>query len=161
MPLLPMHTERLDLLPLEVGFAEEMAGVLADPELPVEALRARYVRQVAGAPEPGVEWWNWVIRLREEGRLVGYVQATVVARTVEVAWVVGEPWQRRGIASEAAGELVGVLTGEAGVRKSGVREVIAHIDPANVASGAVARGVGLAPTDETHDGEVRWRLVVA
>lgn len=65
----PYHldTERLELLPLKLKFAEEMAAVLDDPELPVEALRARYLRQIHGSPEPGVTWSNWVIRLRGRG----------------------------------------------------------------------------------------------
>ncbi|MER5741535.1 GNAT family N-acetyltransferase, partial [Streptomyces sp. NPDC002262] len=81
-----IRTVRLELVPLEVGHAEEMAAVLNDPALHAfiggepespEELRARYVRWEAGAPDPGTAWCNWVIRAREEGRLVGTVQATV------------------------------------------------------------------------------------
>lgn len=35
--------------------------------------------------------------------------------------------------------------------------VIAHIHPDHLASAAVARAAGLAPTAEMQDGEVRWR----
>ena len=30
-------------------------------------LRSRYERLVAGSPDPGVAWCNWVLHLREEG----------------------------------------------------------------------------------------------
>ncbi|MFF6885288.1 GNAT family N-acetyltransferase [Streptomyces sp. NPDC012421] len=153
-----IRAERLDLLPLDVSHAEEMAKVLGDPALhafiggapeSLEELRARYVRWEAGAPEPGTSWCNWVIRSREEGRLVGTVQATVTGGSAEVAWVVGTDWQGRGYASEAALALVGWL------RERG-RTVVAHVHPEHAASAAVARAAGLVPTGEVHDGEVRW-----
>ena len=81
-----IHTQRLDLLPLRLEHAEEMATVLSDPTLHTftggtpdtpEALRSRYQRMVAGSPDPTVTWHNWVIRLRNEARLTGTVQATV------------------------------------------------------------------------------------
>ncbi|MFF9339093.1 MULTISPECIES: GNAT family N-acetyltransferase [unclassified Streptomyces] len=157
-----IHTERLELVPLEVGHAEEMAGVLGDPALhrfiggapeSLEELRARYVRWGAGAPEAGTSWCNWVVRERDGGRLAGTVQATVVGDGAEVAWVVGTAWQGRGYASEAARALVGWL-------RPRVRTVVAHVHPGHAASAAVARAAGLVPTDETHDGEVRWELPV-
>ncbi|MEU6879258.1 GNAT family N-acetyltransferase [Streptomyces sp. NPDC046712] len=156
-------TPRLTLLPLAVEHAEEMAGVLADPVLhtfiggtppTAQDLRARYTRQVAGSPDPAVSWCNWVVRLQDEGCLTGTVQATVDGReAAEIAWVVGAPWQGRGIATEAVRGLVAWLTAQ------GVRTVVAHIHPDHTASAAVATAAGLTPTDEWHDGEVRWRRV--
>lgn len=160
-----IRTGRLDLVPLRVEDAEEMAGVLGDPALhafiggvpdsPAQ-LRARYERLVAGSPDPAVGWLNWVLRLRDEGCLAGTVQATVSGSgnslTAEVAWVVGTAWQGRGIAGEAARALVAWLG------RQGVRTVIAHVHPDHHASAAVAASAGLAPTGEPHDGEVRWRL---
>ncbi|GAA0701607.1 GNAT family N-acetyltransferase [Kitasatospora atroaurantiaca] len=163
-----IRTERLVLVPLRVEHAEEMAEVMADPALygftggeperPTE-LRARYERWTAGSPDPAERWWNWVVRLRAEDRLVGWVQATVATGqdepAAEVAWVVGTPWQGRGIATEAARGLVTWLVGQ------GVRTVTAHVHPEHGASAAVAAAAGLAPTGERLDGEVRWRLRVA
>ncbi|GAA4202404.1 GNAT family N-acetyltransferase [Actinocatenispora rupis] len=158
-------TTRLDLLPLHAGYAAEMATVLSDPALhtylggapeSVAALRARYERQTAGSPDPAVTWLNWVVRLRAESCLTGTVQATVGPDGVaEIAWVIGTPWQGRGIATEAARGLVDWLAGR------GVRAVIAHIHPDNRASAAVASAAGLTPTAESHDGEVRWRRDLA
>lgn len=156
------RTARLDAVPLSVEHAAEMAAVLADPALHFfiggtpaspDAVRARYQRLVAGCPDPAVSWCNWVLRLREEDRLVGTVQATVVGSVAEVAWVVGSAWQGRGLASEAARGLVTLLA-----RKPSVRTVIAHVHPEHRASEAVARAAGLEPTEVEQEGERRWRL---
>ena len=160
----PISTARLDLLPLRVEHADEMAAVLSDPALHTftggapdtpQALRSRYERLTAGSPEPSVSWLNWVVRLREEARLTGTVQATVgpsdEGPVAEIAWVVGTTWQGRGIASEAARGLVGWLV------RLPIRTVIAHIHPEHRASAAVAVAAGLTATDEWHDGEIRWQ----
>ncbi|MFD5131746.1 GNAT family N-acetyltransferase [Streptomyces olindensis] len=157
-------TGRLDLLPLRVEHAEEMAAVLSDPALHTfiggtpdtpQALRSRYRRMTEGSPDPAVSWLNWVIRLRDEACLTGTVQATVSRSAhhamAEIAWVVGPPWQGRGIATEAARGLVDWLGRQA------VHTVIAHIHPEHRASAAVATAAGLSPTDAWHEGEIRWR----
>ncbi|WNI23227.1 GNAT family N-acetyltransferase [Streptomyces sp. ITFR-16] len=160
----PFATARLDVLPLRVAYADEMAAVLADPALHVftggapesaDGLRARYARQTAGSPDPAVLWWNWVLRVRDEDRLAGYVQATVdtAGARAEIAWVVGSGWQGRGYAKEAAVGLVAHL------RAGGaVRTVVAHIHPDHTASAAVAAAAGLVRTGEWEDGEERWGL---
>jgi RimJ/RimL family protein N-acetyltransferase len=160
-------TRRLDLLPLVVDHAEEMAAVLSDPALHTftggapdtpQALRSRYQRMIAGSPDPATSWLNWVIRLRDEGCLTGTVQATIEPSihgpTAEIAWVVGTAWQRRGIAVEAAKGLVDWLSLQP------VSTVVAHIHPDHQASAAVAAAAGLQPTDERHEGETRWRRVL-
>ncbi|MFE4961290.1 GNAT family N-acetyltransferase [Streptomyces sp. NPDC056660] len=154
-----IDTDRLELLPLRVGHAGEMAAVLSDPALHTftggipdtpEALRSRYRRLTAGSPDPAVSWLNWVIRLRAESCLTGTVQATAAGPVAEIAWVVGTPWQGRGIATEAARALVTWLT------RQPVHTVIAHIHPDHHASAAVATAAGLTPTAVQHDGEIRW-----
>ncbi|SDJ50728.1 Protein N-acetyltransferase, RimJ/RimL family [Nonomuraea maritima] len=153
-----IETPLLTLVPLDPEHADEMAAALSDPALhtyiggaPLTAseLRQRYERLVAGPPG----WRNWVIRLRADDRLVGYVQATVEGRTAEVAWVVGTPWQGRGLAVAAAKALVDRLLDE------GIETVVAHIHPDHAASAAVASAAGLSPTDRWHDGEIRWERV--
>lgn len=156
-----LGTSRMDLLPLRVGHASEMARVLGDPvlheftggaPLAADALRARYVRLAAGSPDPAVVWCNWVLRLRGDGPLVGTVQATVTPGrdTAETAWVIGTPWQGRGLATEAA------LAVTAWLAELPVGRLIAHIHPDHHASAAVAAGCGFAPTPHREDGEIRW-----
>ncbi|GLW75087.1 acetyltransferase [Kitasatospora phosalacinea] len=162
-----IRTDRLALLPLQVEHADEMAVVLSDPALHAfvggtpdapQDLRARYERLVTGSPRPGESWCNWVVQLRDAACLTGYVQATVTAddrgAAAEIAWVVGTPWQRRGIAAEAAQGLVAWL------REHPVHTVSAYIHPDHTASAAVA-AAGLTPTQQSHDGEIRWQLTIS
>lgn len=82
------------------------------------------------------------------------MQATVSEQsdrlTAEVAWVVGVSEQGRGFAREAARVMVEWL------RQQGVEVVMAHVHPQHSASIAVARAIGLQPTETVVDGEVRW-----
>ena len=162
----PVPARRLILVPLAGEHADEMAVVLADPELYAftggspptrQELRARYERWIAGSPDPAVSWCNWVIELRSPRCLAGTVQATISTAddpVAEIAWVVGRPWQGLGIATESARALIAWL------RQQSVKTVIAHIHPGNQASAAVASACGLAPTGQWQDGEVRWELRV-
>ncbi|MEU6149255.1 GNAT family N-acetyltransferase [Actinosynnema sp. NPDC047251] len=157
-----MSSDRLLLEPLRVGHAEEMAVVLAAPELytftggeppTVDDLSRTYARQVRGRSADGGQWWlNWVVRRRDTGHAVGYVQATVdTARpAAELAWVVGTAHQGLGFAQEAAGLVVDAL------RAAGITRFTAHVHPDHAASAAVARRVGLLLTDTVEDGEQRW-----
>ncbi|ADB31190.1 Peptidase M23 [Kribbella flavida DSM 17836] len=154
-------TDRLALLPLSPEYAEPMARVLSAPELysfiggeppSLEQLAERYQRQVAGSGRPGEHWLNWVLRLRPDDVLVGYVQATVTGDEAEIAWVVGADWQGRGIAREAATGLVGWLRGQ------GLERIVAHVHPEHAASAAVASAAGLSRTEQLDDGEQLWVL---
>lgn len=159
-----MTTARLVLEPLAESDADEMAKVLAAPELytfiggeppTVEALRARYARLAIGhSPDGSQEWVNWIARRAEDGAAVGTVQATVTdnGRHADVAWVVGAAWQGRGYAVEAASALVAWL------RARGVAEIGANIHPGHTASARVAGRIGLTPTGELDgEGEQIWR----
>lgn len=151
-------TARLVLSPLEVTDASEMVGVLSDPRLyeftggeppTLDGLEERYRHQVAGSPHPGESWHNWILRF--DGVAVGFVQATVVGETADLAWVVGVQWQRQGFASEAS------LAMRDWLRDRGVVRLTAHIHPEHVASMAVATRLGLRPTDQLDDeGEQVW-----
>jgi RimJ/RimL family protein N-acetyltransferase len=156
----PLRTARLDLEPLRVEHAVEAARVFADERLhtfiggsPADeaALRERYARQVAGGSPDGRETWlNWMLRRRDTGELVGTVQATVDDAGADLAWVVAVPHQGQGYAREAALAMADWL------RTRGVEHVTAHVHPEHTASAAVARALGLAPTDVVVDGELRW-----
>ncbi|MFD8752478.1 GNAT family N-acetyltransferase [Kitasatospora sp. NPDC059577] len=156
----PLHSERLDLLPIAPEHAGELTAALADPALhaftggrpaTAEEMRARCARLAAGSPDPAERWGNWVLRLRADGALIGYVQATVGPDEAELAWVVGTPWQRRGLATEAARALLAHLTA------AGTTTAVAHIHPDHRASARVATTLGLRPTAHTQDGETRWQ----
>jgi RimJ/RimL family protein N-acetyltransferase len=161
----PLATERLVLEPLRPDHARELAPVLDDPALHAyiggapateEELRARFARQAAGhSPDRTEGWLNWVARDRATSEPIGIVQATIVedadrARTAALAWVVATSRQGEGLATEGARAAMDWL------RERGVRRFTANIHPDHAASAAVARHLGLTPTDERHGGEVRW-----
>ena len=157
----PIETGRLLLEPLRPDHAAEMVPVLADPALHVftggeppspAELGKRYGRQARGRSADGGELWlNWIVREREGGAAVGYVQATLEPESgaAEVAWVVGTGFQGRGFAREAAGAMVAWLRERGAV-------VTAYVHPGHAASQSVARSVGLEPTGIVRDGETRW-----
>ena len=162
-----IRTTRLELTPLAVDDAEEMAVVLGDERmyeftggapLPVRQLRERYRRLVTGSSADGSErWFNWIVRLAAERVAVGVVQATVAGdgSSADVAWEVGVPWQGRGIASEAAVAIVEWLADQ------GVGDIRGCVHPDHHASARVAANAGFTPTEEIVDGEVVWRRYAA
>jgi RimJ/RimL family protein N-acetyltransferase len=141
-----------------------MVDLLGDPglytftggsALTLPQLEARYRRQVAGSPDGREAWHNWVVRRTLDARAVGYVQATVTgvvgAESAALAWVIGADFQGQGYAREAAALMVDHLTGW------GITSYTADIHPEHLASQAVARSIGLGPTQQIVAGEVRWR----
>jgi RimJ/RimL family protein N-acetyltransferase len=157
-------TTRLELDPLRLEHARQMAPLLADPALythiggrpPSEAeLAAQYARQVRGASADGRQGWlNWVMRLRPERLPVGLVQATLTGRrpryAAELAWIVGSPYQGSGLATEGARAVMAWLGA------AGCASFSAHIHPANTASAIVARRLGLVESALVEGGERRW-----
>ncbi len=163
-----LESVRLVLAPVGPEHAGELVVVLGDASLHSfiggepedhERLRERLEKQAHGSPVAGERWLNWIIRERTTGQAIGTMQATVTMHppaptpptaVAELAWVVGIPHHRRGYAREAA-QLVA-----AWLRTRGVDCLRAHIHPRHHASMAVARAIGLAPTNVAVDEEIRW-----
>ena len=158
------NTDRLELEPLAEAHAAELAAPFDDPALhefiggspvPEAALAARYAKlQERRSPDGEQVWGNWVLRVRDSGVAIGYVQATLptggpYAGPAEVAWVVARTGQGHGYAREAAASLIDRLHAAGWT-------VIAHVHPGHLASQRVAAAAGLRPTDQIIDGEVRW-----
>src|ERR1700761_9097722 len=76
----------------------------SDPPPDIESLRARYARLAIGRSADGSEiWLNWIIRRQDDGRPLGYVQATVQGTATLIAYHVFPRYWRRGVASAAGG----------------------------------------------------------
>ena len=155
-------TERFLLEPLGVQHAAEMAEALAGTAIykyiggqapTVRELAERYAAQSIGLSPDGHETWlNWIVR--EQGRSIGFVQATVEGDgpTADVAWVVGEAFQRRGAATEAARAMLTWLR-----QQQPSLRITASIHPQNTASASVAHNLNLTPTNQFDaDGEQLW-----
>ncbi|MGZ6545290.1 MAG: GNAT family N-acetyltransferase [Actinomycetota bacterium] len=162
-----LSTPRLDLVPLTAADADDLFPLLADLELgrftgetppaDVEAVRARFAKWQARRSPDGAELWlNWVVRRRDDGRAVGYVQATVGDGDAAIAWTVGTAFQRQGFGTEAGHALIAWLRGAIGVPT-----IVGSIHPDNVASQIAARRIGLRPTARRHEGEVVWEYAPA
>jgi RimJ/RimL family protein N-acetyltransferase len=158
----PLTAPRLELEPLREDHASELARVLDDPALYAftggapsteDELRVRFARQALERSPDGTRGWlNWVVRDRATHEAVGTLQATVYddGRIAELAWVIATSRQGEGLATEAAAAVQDAL------RAEGVTTFVAHIHPGHAASAAVARRLGLQPTQPRDDGEIRW-----
>lgn len=115
------------LEPQVVAHAEPMFAVLADPAIyahenapppSVDWLRERFRRLESRRPADGRELWlNWVIRL-PDGRLAGYVQATVREDgSAGVAYVLNSVHWGRGLGTRAVQAMIGELSARYGVRR--------------------------------------------
>ena len=162
-------TQRLVLEPLRVEHAAEMALTLDDVRLheftggePATRaeLSARYRRQVVGRSSR---------RQAAVARTGCSAAATTVARRATsrppwsttlptanpASWPSSPGWSRpdtsdRGWPAKAATAVTRWLAGQ------GVQRLVAHVHPDNTASAAIARSLGMAPTEVVVDGEVRW-----
>ena len=160
-----IRTPRLVLEPLSEAHAEESAAAFDDEALhtftggrpgTVAELRGRYLLQSVGhSPDNQEGWLNWMVRRRTAGEeLIGTVQATLRrddgALSAELAWVVASPAQGAGVATASAAAVAEWLRGQ------GVGRLTASIHPDHHASMAVARHLGMSPTEQVVNGETVW-----
>jgi RimJ/RimL family protein N-acetyltransferase len=146
---------RVVLVPLRGADADDLAGLLDDATIRgflgvahLAGLRQRFANwETRRAPHGRQSWLNWVVRARDDGRALGWVQATVEDATASVAYALLPAERGRGIASDAVRALVAWLS---------VDEVTASISPANEASERVARAAGFAPTERWAGDERVW-----
>lgn len=157
-----LDTSRLILESLEPQHATEMVPVLAAPELyaftgggpPTDGiLRDRYQRQSIGhSPSDDAGWLNWVIRRKDMGAAIGYVQATLTVDddvlVADIAWLVTPSVQNQGFATEASGAMLAWLLDQH------VMRVRAFIRPDHDASARIARRLGLISTSVVVDDEL-------
>ncbi|MBN4047413.1 GNAT family N-acetyltransferase [Acidimicrobiaceae bacterium AH-315-P05] len=155
-----LNTERLSLEPLRVEHSDEMAAVLSSPVLyeftgghppTPEELVARYRLQIAGSTRSGEQWHNWIARNAATGEAVGFVQATVVDNSADVAWLIGLEHQRQGFGAEATRAMIAWL------ERQGIDRFSAHIHPRHRASSRLATAIGFGLTESADDdGEEIW-----
>jgi len=140
----------LTLEPLAQAHAAGMYALLSDPALyefgqapPASAgqLAERYARLEARHSPDGVELWlNWVLRLAD-GRLAGYVQATILPSDVcFVAYLVGRAHWRQGLARAAVGAMLAELAAAYDVER-----FAAVLEAANYRSRGLLESLGFTP----------------
>jgi ribosomal-protein-alanine N-acetyltransferase len=152
--------ESVTLEPQLASHAAELYAVISDPSLyefidakePASeaALRERLTKLESRLSPDGTEHWlNWIVR-NTSGELVGYVQATVTPdHSAEIAYILGRTHWRKGYAYAACRAMIDQLR-----QSYGVTRLTATLDPANTASLALLRKLGLGldwedlPADE-------------
>jgi RimJ/RimL family protein N-acetyltransferase len=145
-----IRTPRLVLEPQVHAHAEAMFDVLCDPAIythenapppSLEWLRERYRKLESRRSGDGREQWlNWVIRTGD-GRLAGYVQATVQADgTASIAYEFGSAWWGQGLAGEAVAAMIDELHAHYRVRR-----LAAVFKTANTRSQRLLERQGFAP----------------
>ena len=129
-PIRPLETPRLVLEPQVAAHADEMFIVLCDPAIyefenappgSAEALRERYrALEARRSPDGAQLWLNWIVRLKDGGAAIGYVQATVLPdATALVAYEFNSAWWGRGLAHEAVAAAMRELSQHLGVTRCG------------------------------------------
>jgi RimJ/RimL family protein N-acetyltransferase len=159
-------TDRLNLRPVAVEDADELAAIFADSRLYVftggdpstlAALRSTFAQLADARTASATAQLNWVVRHQVDAKAIGMLQAifTDGGQAAEIAWVVGVPWQGQGLATEATRAVVAWLDAQ------GVQTITASIRPDHHASAGVALRAGLTSTGEYRDAELhreqRWR----
>ncbi len=145
-PLQPKHADKMFALLNDERLYKHIGdGLISD----VEQFRNRYRRLAEGVSADGREQWvNWIMKLN--GSCAGYVQATISDTSAYIAWMVGTRYQGRGLATQAARELI------RWIRQRHEVPILARIDDANIASRKVAIRVGMIETSEFEEGERVW-----
>lgn len=134
------ETERMRLEPLCESHAAELFTIFSEARMyrfvPQEppATRAMLARRFAlletrRSPEGTEAWLNWVLRSKLDSACLGCVQATIRGDDrAQLAYELGVPYWRRGLATEACRCVVKALFDD------GISEVWAELDTRNVAS---------------------------
>lgn len=149
----PLDAPPLRLEPVSVEHADEMHAVLADPSIyefleedeppSLQWLREAYVRRAKGqSPDGDEQWFNWMIR-RDDGRLIGYVQATVESPEVcWIAYVLAAEGRGQGHATRAVTAMVDYLRGAHDIQRW-----LASVDAGNARSIALLERLGFTEAD--------------
>ena len=136
-----LETNRLLLEPLSEEHALHLFASLSDPRIytfiPQDApislleLQSKY-RQLESRQSPAGDelWLNWAIQIRDCGRYIGLVEATIREdKTALFAYELNPEYWHRGYATEACLRVIELLFNECEVK-----EIIAAVDTRNEAS---------------------------
>lgn len=99
--------------------------------------------------------FRWALRMLDSGDFVGAVGFNTLGPCSEYAYHLRPEFWGRGLMTEASQPALTWLAA-----RPGSQEVEAFIDPANLASIALAMRLGLRPTGESEDGAARYLMAL-
>jgi ribosomal-protein-alanine N-acetyltransferase len=150
------QTPRLTLRYFETADARDIAWIYSDPDVMryippgVAWDQAKIDRLVAICQEryvtPG--FGMWAAELRETpGKIVGHcgLQRFATTQDVEIAWIFGQAYWNRGLATEAARAIV-----EHGFARLALPRIVAVAEPPNGASLRIMQKLGMALQGTVH-----------
>lgn len=136
-------TARLRLRPLRPDDAPEIARLAGDWDIARMTALIPHPYSLADAQSFIASANGHTFAIERDGRLVGCCGARSVSGAYEIGYWIGKPHWGDGIATEAAGALIGHLR----AREPGCAIAISHIDE-NDASARVIQKLGFRPTGE-------------
>lgn len=111
-----MLSKNLQFEPLTAAHADDLFAILTTPSVlafidptgsrpTLEEMRAEYTARARGPVDPIIpteKWFNMAIRLKAPpSEVIGRLEATSYGEWGEVAYLMGEAWWGKGLASEA------------------------------------------------------------
>jgi ribosomal-protein-alanine N-acetyltransferase len=141
--MMQIETHRLIVRPFRPDDGQDLFAYLSLPEIyefePGEPIDSGQARALAEDRSRGCAFW--AVELRAEGRVIGHLYFQPIEpaelRTCELGYIFDPRHQRHGYATEAARALV-----DHAFAALDVHRVIAHCDPANIASWRVLEKIG-------------------
>ncbi len=158
----PLTGKTVALEPLAQGHAVDLFPLYADAEIwifvnapppnTLEALTARHrFLESRSSPDGSERWLNWAVRA--EGRIVGFVEATVsIDGRVEIAYFIGKGFQGRGFGTDATATMLAFLS----QRLTGV-DFWATVDARNEPSVRLLMRLGFEVVSNADPQNVRFR----
>jgi hypothetical protein len=143
--------DRLRYELIQEHHAAELQRALCDPRVyefisgpcptPSE-LKLSFARKATGAPthRPDECWLDYAVRLRDTGKAIGRLEATLIGRRAEVAYLFGTDFWGCGYATDGLAWLHELLAGS-----FGVVEFWATVAPGNLRSRRLLERAGYEP----------------
>jgi RimJ/RimL family protein N-acetyltransferase len=133
-----LYTPRLNIEPLLEAHAVSLFDILLDkniyrfisekPPVNLSALKSRYrLLEKRKAPLSNELWLNWALKLKDNERYIGTLQATIYENgTANIAYVLASAFWKKGLAFESCKQLLEFLFSEYHIKKA-----IAEVDVNN------------------------------
>lgn len=149
MQIVPHSTERLVLRPFRHGDEQDVLAYRSREDvvryMPTDPLgedaAEAFITERLAATQIAADNDLIILAVEHEGRVIGdvVIKAGLMAdRQAEVGWVFNPDYQGRGLATEAARELLALAFGDLAMHRAW-----AQLDPRNVASARVCERLGM------------------